>query len=112
MDERARRVGENEVLFRTVNEEVQALDRRFGARTGAQTMEIVCECGRTDCMERIELLPDMYEALRADGARFAVKPGHVVPEVEEVAERQDRYWVVRKREGGPAELARSADPRN
>ena len=30
--------------------------------------------------------------------RFTVKPGHVMGEVERVAERHDTYWVVEKHE--------------
>jgi len=111
MDERTRRVGENEALFRSVNDEVRSLDERFGARPHTNVMTIICECGQTECMEHLELRPDAYEAVRSDGARFAIKPGHEIPEAEDVVERHDRYWVVKKHEGGPAKLARETDPR-
>jgi hypothetical protein len=35
-----------------------------------------------------------------------------VPEFETVVERNDRYDVVEKREGAPAELAEKTDPRS
>ena len=34
------------------------------------------------------------------------------PEVESVVDRLDAYFVVQKREGGPAELARETDTRS
>jgi hypothetical protein len=111
MEERARRIGENEALFRSVNDEVRALDERFGARPDANVMSIVCECGQADCIEHLELRPDEYEAVRAEGACFAIKPGHEEPEAEDVVARHDGYWVVKKHEGEPAKLARQTDPR-
>jgi hypothetical protein len=112
MDERMRRVGENEAIFRNVNEEVRALHERFDAGAATPVVTIICECGRADCMEHLELRPDEYEAVRADGALFAVKRGHDEPGAEDVVERHDGYWVVRKHEGGPADLAREEDPRS
>ena len=111
MDERARRVGENEALFRAVNEEVRALDARFGARPRTEHVTILCECGRADCMEHLELRPEEYEEVRDAGTLFAIKPGHEEPDVEDVIGRRERYWTVRKHEGEPAELARAEDPR-
>jgi hypothetical protein len=102
MDERQRRIGENEALFREVNERVQELDRRFGA---ASSFEIVCECGDETCFERIPIARAAYGSLRADGATFAVSPGHIAPDVEGVVEEHGAYWVIGKRPGGPAELA-------
>jgi hypothetical protein len=58
MDERLRRVGENEALFGSVNDKVRTLDERFGARATPNVMTIVCECGRANCMERVELRPE------------------------------------------------------
>lgn len=108
MDERARRVGENEALFRGVNEEVHGLNQTFAVQA---TMRIVCECGEQSCMEQIEIEPAAYEALRSDPTLFAVKPHHDIPDVETVVERNDEYWVVRKDRGTPERLARETDPR-
>src|SRR5215210_2056957 len=112
MNERERRVGENEALFRAVNDEVRALDERFGARPEPAVMSIICECGRADCMEHLELERDEYEAVRAEGALFAIKPGHELPDTEDVVDRRGAFWVVKKHEDGPAQLARSTDPRS
>jgi hypothetical protein len=108
VDERARRIGANEVLFREVNERIEDLNETFGIRPPAMT--IVCECGDPQCLERIEVPIERYEGVRADPARFLVAPGHVVEDVEDVVERHDGYEVIEKREGGPAEFAAERAP--
>ena len=107
--ERAKRVGENEALFRSVNEQVHELNRTFLVEG---KLRIVCECGEQSCIEQIEVAPAEYEAVRADSALFAIKPGHEVPDVETVVERHDGYWVVRKAPGAPQRIARETDPRS
>jgi hypothetical protein len=108
VDERARRIGENEALFREVNERVQELDERFGA---ARTFEIVCECGNDTCFERIGIDRGAYEAVRNDARTFAVVPGHELPDLEDVVEQHDAYFVVRKKVGPGASVAQATDPR-
>ena len=110
MDERARRIGHNEALYRAVNDEVHGLNNRFVAV--GDPMSAVCECGRRDCDERIELSAAAYEEVRQEPTRFVVKPGHEEPDVESVVDRLEAYFVVQKREGGPAELARETDTRS
>ena len=110
MDERARRIGENEALFREVNEKVEELNASFDAV--GESFEIVCECGEETCMERITLDHGEYEALRRDPTLFAVKPGHDEPDFESVVARHPNYDVVRKHEGPPRRLAEQTDPRS
>jgi hypothetical protein len=104
VDSRARRIGENEILFRHVNGQMRELDRKLAATTG-DPYEFLCECGDDECAERIELTVDEYERIHADPAQFVVLDGHEKPSVEEVVEQHGGYTVVRKNEGGPAELA-------
>ena len=85
MDERARRVGLNEALFRAVNDEVRDVSKGFSVV--AQPMSVVCECARRDCYERVELKLDEYERIRSDPTLFVVRPQHDAPHVESVAER-------------------------
>ena len=106
--ERTRRIGENEALFRNVNEAAYG----FGATLAATRMSAICECGDVVCTERFDILPSEYEAVRDDSTFFAIKPGHDVPEVESVVDQRDGYWVVRKREGLAAQVAEQTDPRN
>ena len=110
MDERAHRIGLNEAVFREVNEQIRGLSDRFGLEE--RTLDLICECGRPDCTERITMSVDDYERVRSDGALFAVIPGHDDDDgAEDVVERAGGYEIVRKRAGHPAELARQTDPR-
>jgi len=107
-DERSRRIGENEALFRSVNEQVSDLNQTFLVEG---RLRVVCECGKQTCIEQLDLAPSEYEAVRADSALFVIKPGHDDPEAETVVERHDEYWIVRKAPGAPQRIARETDPR-
>jgi hypothetical protein len=111
VDERARRIGENEALFRAVNEQIEELQRSM-AEISDDRMHIVCECGELGCSERIVVPIVKYEQVRSDPALFLIVPGHDDPDVEDVVEHAGGFDVVRKRAGGPAELAEAADPRD
>ena len=111
MDERKRRIGENETLFRAINEEVDGLNRSLAALTD-ETIHIVCECGSLECQERLVVPLAAYERVRSDPALFFVIPGHEIPSTEDVVEETQRYFVVKKQEGGPEELAEATDPRS
>jgi hypothetical protein len=108
-DERQERIGKNEALFREVNERVEGLNEALLVTT--EHTQFLCECGDGTCFERIDLTIPEYEALRREPTHFAVKPGHDVGEVEQVVQRTDRYWIVRKRSGEPAKVAEERDPR-
>jgi hypothetical protein len=108
VNERKRRIGENEAIFRSFNEEVQALSRTFTVPT--ETLKIVCECGARSCTDQFQIAPEEYARVREDPVRFVVKPGHDLPEAETVVEKTPTYWVVRKHEGLPAEIARATQP--
>ena len=110
MEERERRVGLNEAVFRQVNERIEGLNEAFGAIT--ETMQVICECGDASCIEQITISVPEYEELRQDPRRFAVVPGHEDEQVERVVERHDDYDVVEKDEGEPARLAERTDPRS
>ncbi len=110
MDERMRRIGLNEALFREVNERVEGLARDFGVED--EPLELLCECGNAACVERIRMATPEYRELRSDAARFAVVPGHEEPDVERGVERRGGYDVVQKAPGDPARLAAETDPRS
>jgi hypothetical protein len=111
MDDRARRIGRNEAIFREVNEQIERLNDRFHS-VAADVLQLVCECGRLECVEQLTVPLRTYEEARADPALFVIKPGHEIPDVEQVVTREDEYFVVRKHPGGPAELAVETDPRS
>ena len=111
MDERKRRIGENEALFRTVNETVDELNRGLAALTD-ETIDIVCECGDIDCQQRLVVPLPAYEHVRSESVLFFVVPGHELPSTETVVEETSGYNVVRKDPGGPAAIAEATDPRS
>ena len=109
VNERERRVGLNEAVFREVNERLEELGSTFGI---ADKLDLVCECGDLECRERIAMTAAEYEEVRSHPTHFAVVPGHETGRVEKIVRRCDGYDVVEKHEGEPAELAVQTDPRN
>jgi hypothetical protein len=108
VDEREGRIGENEILFREVNERLESLNEAFNPLT--EQMVIVCECADLACMERIAMTVAGYEEVRSDPRTFAILRGHEVVEVEGIVADRVDYLIVRKRAGEPARLAVATDP--
>jgi hypothetical protein len=104
------RTGENEALFRELNERLSKRARDDAAWTSPSKW--ICECAEEACTERIEMSPLEYEQLRSEPTHFAVVPNeeHVSLDVERIVEKRDRYWVVEKI-GEAAETAEETDPR-
>jgi hypothetical protein len=109
VDERERKIGENEALYRTVNERIEGLNQAFGTLTN--TMTVVCECGDGVCADQIEIEIADYERIRSDPTHFIIVPGHEIADVEDVVEEHEAYHVVQKRAGDPADFAREHDQR-
>jgi hypothetical protein len=109
-EDRQRRIGANEALFRQVNERMRDLNETFATFTNR--IDLMCECGAADCTERISLDGQAYEEMRSDPALFALVPGHEAPDVEYVVARHDGYDVIRKRAGIPSQIAEETDPRS
>jgi hypothetical protein len=110
VDERGKRIGQNEVVFREVNERLRELGEGFSLVS--EVAEFVCECGDSGCAERIQLPLSEYERVRSDAKWFVVVPGHELPEYEKVVEKKDGYTIVEKLPGGPAGIAIRDDPRS
>lgn len=112
MGAREERLGANEALFREVNERVAEVAERFIAGdTRDSRFDFNCECGNRDCAEQIALTVAEYEAVRAEATRFALVPGHEVPDIERVVERHPNYLVVEKEDPDAEDVARETDPR-
>ncbi|HEX9417256.1 MAG TPA: hypothetical protein VF895_11190 [Gaiellaceae bacterium] len=105
----------NETLFRNLNERLKEIDDGLDtAVVGAAVVdreEFLCECGALDCMARLEMTRQEYEAVRAHPARFIVLGDHVDDAIETVVETHARYTVVQKH-GEEADIARGTDPRS
>ena len=109
MEERERRIGLNEAIFREANERIREVNETFATLT--DELILVCECGHGTCAEQISMKPGNYEALRARPADFVIVPGHEIRDVEEVIARDEEYAIVRKKEGIPRRVAEVTDPR-
>jgi hypothetical protein len=47
-------------------------------------IDFLCECGDDQCTASISLTPVEYERLRSDPMLFGLRPGHSIPDVEDV----------------------------
>ena len=101
---RERRLAENELLFRTLNERLRDVAERTGTLV-ADGAAFVCECAETGCRDRLRLTLEEYEEARADPRVFLVVPGHELAEVETVVADRGAYLLVRK-SGEAGEVAR------
>ena len=108
MEGRERRIGQNEVLFREVNERIERLSQSLQS---TDSISILCECGNSSCAEQIEVSLSEYEGVRQDPTLFFVRPGHALCDVEHIVERHGEHNVGRK-EDAAAEVAREDDPRD
>jgi len=76
----------------------------------SETSSFACECADLTCTAMMDLRLSEYEAVRSQPNQFAVLPGHVYPDVEEVVAEHDRYVIVSKL-GVAAEIAEKTYPR-
>jgi hypothetical protein len=100
----------NEAIFREVNERLEGLAEHFGRDKDA-LLELICECRKASCVQRIEMSRAEYEAVRAEDTRFALYPGHSEVEIERVISSHAGYEVVAK-VGPAAEVARDLSQRS
>jgi len=108
VDERERRLAQNEALFREVNERVEAVAHQLGPEV---PYEFVCECANADCTFRVAIPLRDYETIRSDPKQFVVLPLHYTPEVEDLVAERDSYWLVRK-SGEAGDYVEKLDPRS
>jgi hypothetical protein len=92
MSAREKRLAENEVWFREINERLEEQ-----TPDSAPSLIVICECDDVECVERIPLSHADYEAVRVEPTHFLVSYGHADLSVEEVVRRADTFEVVRKR---------------
>jgi hypothetical protein len=102
VDVRGRRVGENEALWRQINELTPP-------EPGVMNL-VFCECGLVTCTERVTMTAEEYADVRRASTTFVVAPGHEIPDVERVVDSNERYRIVDK-EGEAAAVAIRTDPR-
>jgi hypothetical protein len=108
-DDRIRRVGENEALYRLVNERIHALSPGAAAITG--DFGVICECGTLDCKTRIMVTPEVYEQTRARSDHFIVLRGHQLDDIETIVEDHETFIVIEKTPAEAKRIAEEMDPR-
>ena len=106
---RESRKGANEAWFREVNERLE--DRAAGQSAPSDAFEIVCECAREECTERIAIDFAAYEAVRRIPTRFIVVEGHLDSTCERLVSATGGYDIVEKF-GDAGRVARIENPRN
>jgi len=106
-ESREERLARNEVVFRTINENIVSI----ATSIGGEEYEFICECATTDCFERVPLTLEQYAHVRADGTHFLLVPGHEDIEIEQVVEARAAYVVVEK-DGVAGLVADAEDPRS
>jgi hypothetical protein len=89
---RRKRIAMNEATYRTINEAMRA-------EASDSAITFLCECGRLGCNQLIRLTRAEYETVRGNSRRFAIVPGHDIPDTEDVVERHERYAVIEKHAG-------------
>jgi hypothetical protein len=105
---REERIAENEAVVREINEMIRSAHE---SAPDISFMHIVCECGYEECDSIIALTKDEYERIRKDPRQFCVIEEHVIQDIEAIVEDNDRFAIVAKRQGTPAEVAIRTDPR-
>ncbi|MGH3072299.1 MAG: hypothetical protein ACRDNB_08535 [Gaiellaceae bacterium] len=108
MDERERRLAQNEALFREVNEKVQAVATTHG--DDDHVYEFYCECSNADCTLQVPATIAAYEAVREHPDRFLIFPRHALPDIETVLEETPDWWVIEKT-GEAGSYVSRLDPR-
>ena len=78
-------------LLREVNGRIRALSRHDDDLSG-----FLCECGREDCSEVLELTTEEFDTIRSRSQHFLVARGHELGAISDVVESMAHYEVVRR----------------
>lgn len=108
-----RRLAENEVVFRSYNENMQKGlgDLAQVAKEDSQEhlmldpdapLHFYCECSDENCDQRILLTSREYASIHAKRNRFIVIPNHEVKSIEHIVQSFDSYSVIEKQIPLPA----------
>ena len=101
-------MAKNEAASREINEEIE---EAYQGEPPSNRLDIVCECALKMCDRSIDITLDEYRHVRMDPRQFAVVPEHFIGDIERIVYENDRFAVVAKREGVPADVARDENPR-
>lgn len=104
---KTRKLIENEAKFRQLNESLQkGFDQlQQTATEHGSTQDVsppedeiyfLCECSDENCKERVLMTLERYTEIHKDRKQFVIVPGHEVPAVETLLEREDGFDIVEK----------------
>ena len=96
--ERQLRAAQNQMLFRSVNDQIKEASEKLGDST--EELDFACECADDMCVEKIRLSPHQFLGIESEVNRFIVLRGHEIPEVEDVIAERDGFVIVSKRGAG------------
>jgi hypothetical protein len=108
MSSREERMALNEAASREINEEIEQAHQNDPP---GRRMRIACECALKSCDEVIEITMEEYQDLRSDPRQVALVPEHFIGDIERIVLENDRFAVVAKRAGTPADVVTETDPR-
>jgi hypothetical protein len=103
---REERVAKNEAISRRLNEGIEAAFESDPQDTYHHLRVVWSNATGTVRITKAE-----YERVRGDPRQFVIYREHLIPDVEKVLIEGDRFLLVAKREGTPAEVAIQEDPR-
>ena len=95
-------MAENEAACREFNQEIEELSH---GDPPSNRLAIVCECALGTCDQAIDITIAEYQLVRNDPLQFAIVPDHLIGDIERIVYENDRFVVVVKRQGIPAEVA-------
>ena len=92
-----RRLAENEVIFRELNERIKTeVEHALMNQVGGLKLGFYCECSNDQCRERIAMAPRDYSSIHSTPKLFVVRKGHQEANIERVVQSYDDYDVVEK----------------
>ena len=107
MGSREERMAENEAASREFNEEIEELSH---GDPPSRRLGVVCECALATCDRAIDITIAEYQLVRSDPLQFAIVPDHLIGDIERIVYENDRFAVVVKRQGIPAQVAIEEKP--
>jgi hypothetical protein len=107
MISREERMARNEVASREFNEEIE---EAYQGEPSSNRLDIVCECALKMCDRSIDITMAEYRMVRSDPRQFAIVPEHLIGDIERIISQNERFALVSKQEGTPADVAIEENP--
>jgi hypothetical protein len=106
VDRQDERTARNQTIFRAGNEAIRA-----NAGPNVDGIVLICECGNPDCLERIGVRREEYEAVRRNPRAFLLAVGHEEDSQDAaiVVDENERFVVVEKLDEA-GRIAEELDP--